>query len=271
MDEFFDLRGTFTWIFDCVKVKYGPIDVASLADLEGNEYDEAPVIDEENVVVGVVSTDNLRSKLERNLPLLPGDSSIRFEKVLVDVRPDDFLSKLEAHRSVFVARGDGEVVGLFTISDLNRHEIRSQIYPRLADLESKLASAIEDEFPDPWDWLAWLGDGAIGVVGHWEILKRNGLNLGASAGANLSQLLQVAENHENLWRQLKFPSKSKCGDFRRSVTNIRNAVMHPARPLIESHGKVRSLRKVLNIVEEASAGLRTREKLKRLGVNSYFS
>jgi hypothetical protein len=268
VNEFFDLRGTFTWTFDCVMVRYGPVDVASLAALEANHYDEAPVINDKNIVVGVVPTDHLRSKFDRRSPLLPDDSSIRYEKVLVDVRPDDFLSKLEAYRSVFVARGDGEVVGLFTISDLNRHEIRSQIYPRLADLESKLASAIEDEFPDPWKWLAWLGDGAIGVVGHWEILKRNGLNLVASSGANLGQLLQVAENHENLWRQLKFPSKSKCGDFRRSVTNVRNAVMHPARPLIESHEKVRSLRKVLNMTEGACAGLQMRERVRRRGMNT---
>lgn len=262
MNEFFDLRGAFTWTFDCVMVKFGPVDAAVLEVLESKSYDEAPVIDENDGIVGVIATKYLRSKFERGSPLSSGDSSIKCEKILVDVRPDELLQKLESNRSVLITRGTGEVVGLFTISDLNRHEVRSQIYPRFADLESKLASAIDDEFIDPWEWLAWLGDGAIGVVGHWEILKRNGLNIGASAGANLGQLLQVAESCEKLWRQLKFPSKSKCGEFRRSATSIRNAVMHPARPLIENHEKVQSLRKVLQLTEEACSGLRIREQMK---------
>lgn len=250
-----DLRGMFTPIRNCVSVQTGSVSLSKLRELEARNYDESPVFDPSGEAIGVVPTIFLRDKYDRSEELLVSDPKIRLEKVEVLIELDEFLSRLQRVRSVFVATGSGEVLGLVTMSDLNSHVFRAAIYPLLARLESRLAHVIDEEFPDPWTWLKWLGDGASGVVGHWEILKRNGMDLGASCGATLVQLLQVAERHDLLRGQLGFESKTKCGDFRGRVASVRNAVMHPARPLIESQDGIARLRSVLRGVQFATQGL----------------
>lgn len=256
MDEYLDIRGMFTWIFDCVVVTLGPVDEAVLRQLEANHYDQAPVKNPgTGQVIGVIDTRRLRALSEADIPLVGDDPAIRLQTSLVTVELEDFLSQIESDRSVLITRNSGEVVGLFTVSDLNSHRFRSAIYPYLARLESDLADAIDLEFDDPWQWLKWLGDGAIGIVGHWEVLKRNGMDLSATSGASLTQLLQVVENHEPLFRLIGFESKTKLGQFRRKIGPIRNAVMHPARPLIDHEDRVASLREVLSLAISACGRL----------------
>lgn len=248
MDQYLDIRGMFTWIFDCVVVMLGSVDEPVLRKLEANHYDQAPVKDSETgQVIGVIDTHRLRALFEANIPLARDEPGIKLRTSSVTVELEDFLSKLELDRSLLVTRNSGEVVGLFTVSDLNSHRFRAAIYPYLARLESDLADLIDLEFDDPWQWLKWLGDGAIGVVGHWQVLKRRGMDLSATSGASLTQLLQVIENHEPLLRMAGFESKTKLGQFRRQIGPIRNAVMHPARPLIDHENRVASLRAVLSL------------------------
>lgn len=256
MDEYLDIRGMFTWIFDCFVVTLGPVDETVLRQLEANHYDQAPVKNPETgQVIGVIDTRRLRALSEADIPLVGDEPAIKLQTSLVTVELENFLSQIESDRSVLITRNSGEVVGLFTVSDLNSHRFRAAIYPYLARLESDLADAVDLEFDDPWQWLKWLGDGAIGIVGHWEVLKRNGMDLSATSGASLTQLLQVIENHEPLFRLIGFESKTKLGQFRRKIGPIRNAVMHPSRPLIDHEDRVASLREVLSLAMSACGRL----------------
>ena len=103
----------------------------------------------------------------------------------------DLLERMAAQRAVIVIRdsdateyGHVEFIrGLFTISDLNRQAVRSAIYHLLADVESGLAKWLEAHAPDPWTWLKHLEEEQQArVPGYWELSKRQGVDVGVSAG-----------------------------------------------------------------------------------------
>lgn len=237
----YDLEGIMVPLESCCYVGLGAVDLESVGQLIDNRFDHAPVISDGRAL-GIIATKDLKVKAELSLPLDRGAREIVHSFVRVRGRLSRLFEVLRDGRAAIVYKGDMDL-GMVTISDLNKHLFRAHLYPLVARLEASLAKVVDQAYADPWEWIAALGQGQVQVVGHWQVLKRSGLDVSATAGATLSQLLKVA-SHLTKTKDV-FGSKAKFDRFASRAARYRNAIMHPARPLISQQNEIESLRKFL--------------------------
>jgi len=230
----------------CVTVKPGFFEKSIIDDLENNGYDQAPVYDPESRVLwGLVDRNCLKRLLENGETLelthctqTDQDQWLHVGSV---ISVDTLLNKMAHIRAVIVVRGgDVEgygymeiILGLLTISDLNRHPLRSTLYSLLSHLESHLANFVSSNFNDPWEWMKNLNEESqVQVLGFWELSKRKGVDVGPIAATTLSQLLQIVSKNKDLLRKLGYKSRENFGGLTGKIPGLRNRVMHPVRPLV---------------------------------------
>lgn len=233
-------------LVDCVSVQPGPIDDRSLNTLLERGYDQAPVDDPAtNQFWGLVDTEHL-IELKRNGKHLDGnDPHVRDEARFFHIGSFTsiyaLLDKLRNLRAIIVVRvssaseyGYAEfIVGLFTISDLNRHAIRTILYRLLASVEAGLARIVEHQHADPWDWIRLLNEDAqVRALGYWEISKRRGVDIGPIASLNLAHLIGIVAKSPQLLGLLEFKSRSVFEKHTGCIPDFRNRIMHPVRPLV---------------------------------------
>lgn len=250
-----DLTGLLVPIERCMSMVAGPVSASFADEASCYGYDDVPFL-EEGQVVGFVPVSHLRKLADIDAHVFRNDTRIKRSFVFRVDSIDRVLEQLGSHRIAGVVGGDGSVDGIITISDLNRHGFRAIIYPAFAQLEEQLAKLIDAEFKDPWEWIAKVGDGRISIVGHWECLKKDGLDVGATAGATLSQLLKVVEETPALSSRSAW-TKTKLSAFKNRALRFRNAVMHPTRPLVASQKDVVSLREFISDLSQLSHALRS--------------
>src|ERR1700722_7045076 len=166
IEDVIDLQRLCTRLERTVSVVPGPVDLNLLSKLEKSGFDQAPVYDlSTHNYWGLVETSYLRSLFESGQSLRSEDPLIRNEHLEFHVGSFvtifGLLEKMTGQRAVIViedldiaAHGHAEKIwGLFTISDLNRHAVRSAIYHLLADVEAGLAKWLEGTVGNPWEWL----------------------------------------------------------------------------------------------------------------------
>lgn len=150
------------------------------------------------------------------------------------------------------------MLGLLTISDLNRHPLRAELYSLMSHAEVELATLVEKAFPDAWTWIRSLNEGhQVGILGYWELSRRRGVDVGPVAATTLSQLIQVVSRSKNLLARLGFQSRNEFDLPTGSIPELRNVVIHPVRPLILEHGDVSRVRETVLAVRDLAE--RTRE------------
>jgi len=272
MEDVIDLQRLCIRLERTVSVLPGPVDGSTLSKLTESGFDQAPVYDSStHTYWGLVETSHLRSLFESGKPLrsddpIIGDKSREFHVGSI-VTIFGLLEKMTTQRAVIVVQdsddteyGHGErILGLFTISDLNRHAIRSAIYQLLADVEAGLAKWLEFSVADPWEWLKKLEeDQQARVIGFWELSKRQGVDVGPYAALTLSQLVNIIARLEGGAVQLGYESRTQFERAKGPLPNLRNRVMHPVRPLVLTHADVASVSGSVLILEDL------REKIEAL-------
>ncbi|MGE3108396.1 MAG: hypothetical protein AB7G11_03755 [Phycisphaerales bacterium] len=217
-----------------------------LERLQQNEYDQAPVM-VSGRPTGMVPTNRLSALLAAGTPLNSDEPALVRDRLAPDATLDQVLDVIATHRSAIVSDGaDGVDAGFITLSDLNKHSLRSELYPLFAELEAELAAAIEARHVDPWTWLEFLDkDKQARLVGYWELSKREGVDIGPLAGTMPSELSRIVERTDPLRRALGFDSKGKWGDFVGGLVELRNGIMHPVRPLFATTQDVADVRQQL--------------------------
>ena len=271
-----ELRTLCVPLDHCISVKTGKVDPSVLAELETRGFDQAPVYSSDRMsVFGLISTKRLREFLEAGIEVDGHDPEVRNEAHFLYTGAfltlERLLSTLSERRAVFVVRESsatehGYVVwnyGLLTISDLNRHALRSALYTLFSLLESGLASLIQDSFTESWEWIRTLGENhQVGILGYWELSRRKGVDVGPIAAATLAQLLQVVARSKELMTTLGFKSRNEFEKLTAHIPETRNWVMHPVRPLIFDTADVATLRETVASVlslHETVHGTRSRK------------
>src|ERR1051326_3778875 len=229
---------------ECITVSLETLSEDTVGNLEQHRFDDAPVM-RSGQVVGIASTRELRRRLSEGLPLTEdgyrpaGGETVILADAADTVPADILLKQLATNRSMLVARGTSlgrpEVVGFITVSDLNRHAMRSSLYDALAVLESALARLIERRYSDVWEWVRYLNEEAqVRVLGYWELTRRQELDVGPIAATTLTYLLHVLASDRGLLTALGYTSKAKFEAAAGHIPRLRNSVMHPVRPLVLS-------------------------------------
>jgi hypothetical protein len=254
----------------CVCVVPGDVDPAVLAILENRGFDQAPVYDSQRRIVwGLVETCRLRFLAECGERLSTEDPALSARETWFRighcVRIGDILDTMAQQRAVLVVQesdateyGHAEwTLGLMTISDLNRHPLRAELYSAMSHVEAGLADLVEKAFPDPWTWIRTLNEGhQVGILGYWELSRRRGVDVGPVAATTLSQLIQAVSRSKELRTKLGFQSRNEFEALTGSIPELRNAVMHPVRPLILEQDDVSGIRKTVLAVHELADRIR---------------
>ncbi len=251
-----DISGILTEIPQCLNVNIGKIEIDILNGLDYDEFDQAPVLTEDSQgVLGIIETKDLHYLFKRKMKLSFKSSFIKKDFTSSKTSFNEILRIFENTKSVLVTQGtkeeDGIVLGLLTLADLNKSSFRAILYQLFAELEVSLSKIVDQKFEDHWEWINLLNqDQQMLLIGGWEIAKRNKVNLRPINGANLTQILKIIGNSEELRKAMNFNTKNKYEDSANKIPDIRNKIMHPVRPLVLNSTDVSRLRKCLISITE---------------------
>jgi hypothetical protein len=244
-------------------VKLGAIQDSEVDLLEKDGFDGAPVFDATKPIA-FASVPLLRELAANGAPLKADNPGLWTKTVESEPQIDELLRFTVAQPAAIVVDEAGSRSGFFTLSDLNRHPVRAALYPLFAELEAELAILVDSSFEDPWDWLKHVPkDRRAGLIGYWEISKRDGADIGPIAGAMLSELGQVVENTKSLRQDLGFDSVKSWKSVFGGLNEQRHSIMHPVRPLVSNLKDlaklVERLDKLLNLIGRVTALTSQRE------------
>ena len=244
----FDIRAIATPLESCTSLRAGHLDPDVLKALRANDFDQAPVLDEQGAAIGVLETVAAESLRAADRPLELDDPAIDRGVLPTECSVGALLTALSRSRGVLV-RGDG-YEAMVTVSDLNRHRFRAVLYGAFAELESLLARLIDVAYEDAWEWLQTLReDVQARLAGYWTVAQRRGVDIGPQAAATLTELLAVVGTANDLRRQLGFATRAAFDRQTSGMPEYRNRIMHPVRPLVLDRSEVSQLAVSLARVE----------------------
>lgn len=264
-----DLEEIMVRLEDCIGVTVGPVEPGIVRALEENNFDQASVWLKNKCFIGGISTKRLRQLLESGEELLENDKDLKLNEIYSPYRLTKLLEFLSEHSFGFVTiKQDGgeygtdyPVVGLITISDLNKHYIRSLVYVLLSELEKLLGMFIKTFCPDPWEWLDQMNNETlVRVLGYWELSKRRNVDIGPIEACTISDLLNVISKGQRLHRKLGYISRKNFDKANGRIPELRNSIMHPVRPLVNDSKDVISLKRTVESVMELVTRLQSLRK-----------
>jgi hypothetical protein len=137
---------------------------------------------------------------------------------------------------------------IINLADLDKRGTREMLYPPIAELESLIASRIQDHHPDSKEMIDDLSDSAINprTIGGWYRDRRNDVELHIAEYMNLTEMKQVlTEGRPALFRSCGFEDEGEISDLL-DIRDLRNKVMHVNRSLVRSR---RDIQDVLDAIE----------------------
>ncbi|MGI8405732.1 MAG: hypothetical protein ACR2OE_13385 [Thermomicrobiales bacterium] len=239
----------------CLMLRTGTIDADTISQAEAARYDQLPVLDDEGRLCGLIATERARALLDAGEDLDPVAHHLTFHTVTRSVDLFDLLSAFENHRAVIFRRdtvddaSDDDWFAIVTISDLNRHPLRSYLYPILVELESALAELIDCQFRQEEEWLASCSECArVRILEIWEVAVRHQVEISRVTGCTLIDMVNIVAKSGDLRSMLGFASRNKFEKETGSIRDVRNQIMHPVRPLILDQDDVGKLQDTLGCI-----------------------
>lgn len=225
-----------------VSIAPGPVDAVVLTKLHEGDFDQAPVV-LAGRPIGIVLTAHLEELSAKGLQLEPTSSVVGTRQIGLCPQIDELLAAIAEQRGVIVRDHSEESPGFVTLSDLNRHHFKAALYPLFAELEAGLADLVSVHYSEPWEWLKFLEkDRQARLVGYWELSKRDGVDIGPLAGTMMSELSEIGASSEPIRRRLGFETKGLWRSTFDGISSLRNAIMHPVRPMIHDLEDVKQLK-----------------------------
>lgn len=262
-----DLRPICVPLEHCNCARYGLVNTLILDQLKQNDYEQAPILDSDINAVGIADTKALENLHSQNLPLTEASPVIDNTMLESETTLDALLETLSSKRAVLIVDAH-RPIGLLTISDLNKHHIRSVIYPLLAKLEIELAALISETCTDPWDWIPNLPrQRQVQVIGYWEVTKRAGVETGALTGCTLTDLIEVLAKNEVVRSKVGYQDASQVRLALGNLRQFRNKVMHPVSPLVLSMKEVGDMRETIKQIEKLGGLLENNLSASHKGVD----
>jgi predicted transcriptional regulator len=233
--------------------------IAAARQRMGTSYDQMPVI-EGAAVVGVLFGEDMKD-LDHHSAV---GSVMRPIQAMPAVRSDhtfaDAFPVLIQHPCVAVRHPPDDVfAGILHFSDVNKHEVRANLYLWLSALEMNLARLLRRHCPDFDTWLRCLDEPRqVLVLGRYELERRRHVELHPVEGTELSDLIKIFRSIPGLLEPLGL-TKSQFEKKTGRLITLRNAAMHPVRSLVRAHSDVKRLTTrlfdVIDLIERTSRAL----------------
>ena len=203
----------------------------AIARASSGSFDQLPVVNDEGRVAGLVYVDQLQSS--------PADATVSDYLVPLEkcrrLRIEDGISRavriLHTQPASLVADGK-RVAGLVHRSDLNKHAARTYFYLWLSALEMGLARLVALRLPGN-SWIELLRKRVREkVLDKMECESRRNNSIAPIEYLNLSELVEIIEKNEPLYRELGLNSRSKVKAELGGLVELRHTIMHPVRTLV---------------------------------------
>jgi hypothetical protein len=257
-------------------LRTGVMNEVDLNKAEASRFDQLPVIDVDDAFCGLIATTEARKLYDAGRELERSDPAIHLHQINAQLLLTDLLTTLADNRAVVIQEhGNGSNhrahwFAIVTISDLNRHHFRAELYPVITEFEAAAAELIDRWFVDPWAWLSKISeDKLVSILGRWELQKRKGVDISPINGCMLTDLVNVIGSFEEIRAKLGFTSGSKFKDATGTFAELRNKIMHPVRPLVLSLEDIKRLRgTIVHIVQLTQ---RVHDVIRTLDINQTLS
>ena len=179
--------------------------------------------------------------------------------VLYDSDIRDVISLLSKRSRPFVfLRDDHDVVGLFSVVNLNRRPVKVWLFNLLSEIEVRLGEFVSRHVNDQELYSLTLGATTDpkheAVKRHYKTDQKNGLELPVAEYLYFKDLIKVAVSN-SLHRKLD----SSRTHFERSLGSLaalRDEVAHPARSLVREAKGVMSLQRRVERIDDTLKRLR---------------
>jgi hypothetical protein len=134
-----NLYGMLVPIHRCIRVSLGRVKRDDVDELVRRRFDQAPVLENGEKVLGTIDVNELRRLLDIYEPLSAKNQAIDTIKIPMQINLSDLLNALTGRQAVIVTSLSGKAAGLLAVSDLNSPRLRAFLYPGLIELETHLA------------------------------------------------------------------------------------------------------------------------------------
>lgn len=247
---------------ECLTIKPGSISEKILDEMDQKNYDYIPVIDNK-CIYGLAKKSYLKEIYTKKGVLSAKDTKICNESIFLEIKYPFILlpsllekmSQEEAILSVQTGEVEGYYIsnflGLITLSDLNRHEIRFVLYRLIISLEARLAQFVNSYFSDDNIWIKKLNETEqIRILGYREFSKINNIEINAIEATNLSNLINIIAKTEEAIQVLQYTSRKDFEKCTGKIPKLRNSIMHVVRPLITKQNEISSLLETINFIDD---------------------
>ena len=194
--------------------------------LTQHHFDQAPALDDEGAVVGLVTRTSLRAA--RKVRVTPLGSELLIDE---GSPVGSALARLVSKPMLFVVSQTG-LVGFVTPSDLNKHPVRVHFYLLIADLEMTMAAAARGYFQDPADALPLVSDARRrNVLRRYEGSKTLNVDADVLTALEFPDLVTVMMK-SGLRERFGYTSGSSWNEATQPIKAFRDFVMHPTSELL---------------------------------------
>lgn len=208
-------------------------------ELEVAKFDQAPVI-QGGVPTGYVLRRELAPSSRRPVGAVahPLEPSVM---VSADAPLGRALSWLAAKSFLFVLDGV-EISGFVTPSDVNKQPGRTYLFLLIAELELAMSEIVRAHHPDQKDAIELLGRERIPAV-HERYEEEQRLNVEADlvSCVQFADLLTITGKSPACRSAFSASSRSEWDRLTGSLDGLRNAVMHPVRPILNDRRSLKEL------------------------------
>jgi hypothetical protein len=220
------------------------------------QYDQLPVLGTDGQsIIGLVTRDALdaageASQVRLVMTPLSASTTLRWDATIPQA-----MDALASQRAMLVQGPQADqIVGLLHYADFNRHPSRVFFYLWLSALEiglmRLLTNHIQQHELEMYDWLRHLPEQRqVNILGRYEVSRRQQVDLTPLEGAELTDLLVICRNVDELRLQLGHRTRSAFDQATSHLIPLRNAAMHPVRSMLASHADLPRLRNRFNNLE----------------------
>lgn len=222
-----------------IVVHVGKIDLAVVVEATEARVRSLPLLDSAGNCLGTISVARLAELAASKTELTPEHATIRCNIVPHLIPVLDLLRLLAEHGMIMHSADpdaddyQADWFGIVTTADLNRPIFRAHIYQMLVILETSLGHLIMDEFGDDWGAIRLLSDHTQRRIrDFYDEERAEGIDLSPVTNATLSDLFHIATESNRVWSLMGFDSPQHLREVGHRISDIRNRIMHPVRPLI---------------------------------------
>ncbi|HRA47234.1 MAG TPA: hypothetical protein PK819_04100, partial [Thermomicrobiales bacterium] len=238
--RFIDLEAIATPRADWFTIPVGVPDLELVAAAERMRFDQVPVISADGACVGLIALPALKQKSALGAAITVSDCDITARHIGMTPDLETLLEAIGTHRALIA--GSGELEYLVTISDLNKHGLRSHIYPILAEFEVLMARWVDAYHDGTDDWIGLFGsDMQTRIRERWESDRNKSIDISPINFLHLTELIRIVGKTSAMRTKLDILTASRFDNLTGPIGKVRNAIMHPVRPLIASTAEVLKL------------------------------